>query len=99
MGTCGFQKISICFSEHTRSSLPSTQETHLGQAGKINEGEIQNTRRKYLQIYWLSVDAFVGTSDPCRLTLYLTLDIAEVVEPSVRYVMEFCPFRASGGTV
>lgn len=68
---------------------------YLGQAGKINEGQVENMRRVDFQVDGLSVDSLVGTGDARRLIFDLALDIGKVVETSIGNVVELCPLGTS----
>lgn len=72
--------------------------SHLGKTGKINQGQVKNMGGVDLEVNGLSVDALVVAGDTGSLVLDLALDVAEVVESSVRDVMELCPLGTAGST-
>ena len=52
-------------------------------------------RRKYLEVYRLSVDALVTSGYSCRFSLDLLLYLGKILEFPAREMVEFCPFMLS----
>lgn len=64
---------------------------YLCQARQIHESQVEDLRRKDLEVYGLAIDALVVTGDPRRLILNFLLDISEIGVPLTRLVIELGP--------